>query len=544
MDIDKTLSGESVSYWMDTDPFLPPQGQKDSSCEVCVVGAGIAGLTTAYLLAKEGKSVIVVDMGPLAGGQTGRTTAHLTWAMDERFFNLIRLHGEQKAALIGQSHREAIDRIEAIVAEELIDCDFQRVDGYLFLDPEKSTDYMQKELEAIHRLGFQSVEMKNSIPHMPFDSGPAIRFPQQAQVHPLKYMNGLAQAIERYGGQIYIHYKVDEIKSSPTPQVVLEDGHVITAQQIVVATNSPINDRFAIHTKQAPYRTYAVTATIPKGSVPLGLYWDTEDPYHYVRIANDEKSEIYDLLIVGGEDHKTGQEQTPHRHFTNLETWTRRHFPMVLSFQYRWSGQVWEPYDGIAYIGKNPGEDNVFIATGDSGQGMTHGTIAGILLTDLLQNRSNPYVEIYDPSRKTMSAGLEYLKENLNVAWQYSDYLKTSEVAGVEQIPEGEGAVIQRGLRKMAIYKNPDGEVTELSAICPHLGGVVHWNAVEKSWDCPCHGSRFAVDGSVMNGPALSGLEGGEGALKINSIPKPQDTSDEYPDPLAPPPPTPPERSF
>jgi glycine/D-amino acid oxidase-like deaminating enzyme/nitrite reductase/ring-hydroxylating ferredoxin subunit len=526
---------------MDTDPFLPPQGQKDSNCDICIVGAGIAGLTTAYLLAKEGRSVIVVDMGPLAGGQTGRTTAHLTWAMDDRYFQLVRYHGDQKTALIGQSHREAIDKIESIVAEELIDCDFQRVDGYLFLDPEKSLDYLQKELETIHRLGFQNVEMKSVIPHLPFDSGPTIRFPQQAQLHPMKYMNGLAQAIERYGGQIYIHYKVDQIESSPTPKVVLEDGHVITAQQIVVATNTPINDRFTIHTKQAPYRTYVVTATIPKGSVPLGLYWDTLDPYHYVRIANDDKSDIYDLLIVGGEDHKTGQDHAPEKHFTNLESWARRHFPMILSFQYRWSGQVWEPVDGVAFIGKNPGDENVYIATGDSGQGMTHGTIAGLLLTDLLQNRSNPYVEIYDPARKTLSAGLEFLKENLNVAWQYADYIKGSETSDIESIPNGEGAVIQKGLHKIAISKNAQGQVTELSAVCPHLGGIVHWNTVEKSWDCPCHGSRFAVDGSVMNGPALSGLEGGEGALKINAIPPPQDTSDEYPDPLAPPPPNIPE---
>lgn len=526
MDTDKTFSGESVSCWMEVDPFLPPQGQKDSACDVCIVGAGIAGLTTAYMLAKEGRSVIVVDMGPMAGGQTGRSTAHLTWAIDDRFFNLVKFHGEKKAALIGQSHKEAIDKIESIVAEELIDCDFRRVDGYLFLDPETNPEYLQKELETIHRLGFQNVEMKNAIPHMPFDSGPAIRFPNQGQIHIMKYMNGLAQAIERYGGQIYIHYKVDQIENGAEPKVTLEDGHVIRAKQVVVATNTPINDRFAIHTKQAPYRTYVVAATIPKGSVPLGLYWDTQSPYHYIRISPDENSEIYDLILIGGEDHKTGQESDPYHHFLNLEVWARRHFPMILSFQYRWSGQVYEPVDGVAFIGKNPGEDNVYIATGDSGQGITHGTIAGLLLTDLLQNRSNPYVEIYDPARKTFSAGFEYLRENLNVAWQYTDYLKTSEVPDVESIPVGEGAVMQHGLKKIAVYKNPQGELTELNAVCPHLGGVVHWNSVEKSWDCPCHGSRFAVDGSVITGPALKGLEGGEGALKVTPIPPPKDTGE------------------
>lgn len=524
MDTDKTFSGESLSCWMDVDPFLPPQGEKDSICEVCIIGAGIAGLTTAYMLAKEGRSVIVVDMGPIAGGQTSRSTGHLTWAMDDRFFNLVKFHGERKAALIGQSHMEAVDKVEAIVAEELIDCDFQRVDGYLFLDPEKSEDFIQHEMETIHRLGFQEPEFKKSIPHMPFESGPSIRFPRQAQFNPLKYMNGLAQAIERYGGEIYIHYKVDKIENNPSPKITLEDGHIITAQKIVVASNTPVNDRFTIHTKQFPYRTYVVAATIPKNSVPLGLYWDTADPYHYVRISSDERSEIYDLILVGGEDHRTGQDEDPFYHFTNLEAWARQHFPMSLSFQYRWSGQVWEPMDGVAFIGKNPGEENVYIATGDSGQGLTHGTIAGMLLTDLIQGRSNPYVEIYDPSRKTVNAGMTYLRENLNTAWQYSDYMKASDGPDEESLQPGEGTVMQKGMHKVAVYKDPYGEITQLSAVCPHLGGVVHWNSVEKSWDCPCHGSRFAVDGSVITGPAISGLEGGEGALKVTPIPPPQET--------------------
>jgi glycine/D-amino acid oxidase-like deaminating enzyme/nitrite reductase/ring-hydroxylating ferredoxin subunit len=510
MDIEKTFSGETVSCWMDTDPFLPPQGEKDTNCDVCIIGAGIAGLTTAYQLAKEGVSVIVVDMGPVAGGQTGRTTAHLAWAMDDRFYHLAQLHGDTKAALIGQSHKEAIDKIESIISEELIDCDFQRVDGYLFSGADQKIDELQKEIESIHKLGFQTVEMRSSIPHLPFNSGPAIKFPQQAQFHPLKYMNGLTQAIERYGGQIYIHYKVEKIEDGTPAKVTMDDGRIITAKKVVVASNTPINDRFHIHTMQAPYRTYAVAATIPKDSIPLALYWDTEDPYHYVRVAADDKSDIYDLLIIGGEDHKTGQDNEPHKRFVNLEAWARRHFPMILSFQYRWSGQVWEPVDSIAFIGKNPGDQNIFIATGDSGQGMTHGTIAGILLTDLIQGRSNPWIEIYDPTRRTLTAGssgFEYLKENLNVAWQYTDYLKLSDHQDVESLSEGEGCVIQKGLKKIAVYKSNEGEVKELSAVCPHLGGIVHWNSVEKSWDCPCHGSRFAVDGNVITGPALHGLE-------------------------------------
>ncbi len=510
MDTEKTFSGETVSCWMEVDPFLPPQGQKDSSCEVCIVGAGIAGLTTAYLLAKEGRSVIVVDMGPLAGGQTGRTTAHLTWAMDDRFFNLISYHGHEKAALIGQSHQEAIDLIESIVVDEMIDCDFQRLDGFLFLSPEHEVEFLEREFEAIQKLGFQNVELKTTIPRIPFESGPTIKFPKQAQIHPMKYMNGLANAIERLGGQIYTHEKVEKLQDGRPTRVTLASGFEITAQKLVVATNTPINDRFAIHTKQAPYRTYVVAAMIPKDSVPLALYWDTQDPYHYVRVAADEKSDIYDMLIIGGEDRKTGQDHDYFKHFSRLEEWARRHFPMILSFQYRWSGQIFEPMDGVAYIGKNPGDENVFVATGDSGQGMTHGTIAGTLLTDLMQGRSNPYVEIYDPSRITVAAGIEFLKENINMAWQYTDYIRPSEIDDIQKIPPGEGAVVLKGMKKCAIHKTHEGELIELSAVCTHLGGIVHWNPVEKSWDCPCHGSRFAINGEVITGPAVHALEGAD----------------------------------
>ena len=511
MDLEKTNSGETTSCWMNVDPILPPQGQKDLRCDVCVVGAGIAGLTTAYFLAKEGKSVIVLDMGPIAGGQTGRTTSHLTWAMDDGFSDLIKHHGVEKSALYVQSHREAINLMENIISEELIDCDFERVDGHLFLGPNEEVDYLQKELQSIHKLGFQNVDLKNSIPHLSFDAGANLVFPRQAQLHPIKYMNGLANAIERYGGQIYIHEKVKQMEEADVCKITLEGGSQITASNLVVASNSPINDRFVIHTKQAPYRSYAVAALIPKDSVPLALYWDTADPYHYIRVAKDDGSEfesdLYDLLIVGGEDHKTGQGSDPHEHFLALERWARHHFPMILSFRNHWSGQVWETVDGIAYIGLNPGDEKTYIATGDSGQGMTHGTIAGRLLTDLIMDRSNAWTEVYNPSRWKLNSSFEYLKENLNVAFQYKDYFKNSEVESIESLKSGEGAVLQKGIRKIAVSKNERGVVTELSAVCPHLGGIVHWNSVEKSWDCPCHGSRFACDGSVITGPSLSGLE-------------------------------------
>jgi nitrite reductase/ring-hydroxylating ferredoxin subunit len=243
--------------------------------------------------------------------------------------------------------------------------------------------------------------------------------------------------------------------------------------------------------------------------VPQILLWDTPDPYHYVRI---QLLEDHDVLIVGGEDHKTGQADDMDERWRCLEEWTRERFPMVEGIEFRWSGQVMEPVDGMAFIGRNPLDaENVYVVTGDSGNGMTHGTLAGILLTDLICGRENEWETLYDPSRKTLSAGGEFLKENLNVAAQYTELVTGGEVESVEEVAPGTGAVLRRGLKKIAVYRDERGEVHELSAVCAHLGCIVHWNDEEKTWDCPCHGSRYAArDGHVVNGPAAAGLSSAE----------------------------------
>ena len=237
------------------------------------------------------------------------------------------------------------------------------------------------------------------------------------------------------------------------------------------------------------------------------LLWDTPDPYHDVRL---QRGDGFDYLIVGGEDHKTGQpEGEDHQtRFGRLEEWTRERFPMTESVEFRWSGQVMEPVDGMAFIGRNPLDaDNVYVVTGDSGNGMTHGTLAGILLTDLITGRDNEWATLYDPSRKTLSAGGEFLKENLNVAAQYTDLATPGDVSSAEEVAPGEGAILRRGLTKVAVYRDDAGALHERSAICAHLGCVVRWNTGEKTWDCPCHGSRYDPrDGHVVNGPAIKGL--------------------------------------
>jgi glycine/D-amino acid oxidase-like deaminating enzyme/nitrite reductase/ring-hydroxylating ferredoxin subunit len=495
-------SDQTISSWMATAKVpLRPALTENTAADVCVVGAGIAGMTTAYLLASEGKAVVVLDDGAIGGGMTGRTTAHLVNALDDRFFELERLHGEKGSRLAAESHSAAINLIESVVSTERIDCDFARLDGYLFVPPGESLDILDRELEAGRRAGLNLEKVERA--PLSYNTGPALRFPNQGQFHPLKYLASLAKAIEAKGGRIFSGSHAKKIAGGQPAEVTCSNGTHLTAGSVVVATNTPVNDLFAIHTKQAAYQTYVIAARIPRGSVTKALFWDTPNPYHYVRL---QELDSFDLLIVGGEDHKTGQQDDAEARFANLERWTRERFP-VNDVMYRWSGEVMEPVDALAFIGKNPlDKDNVYMATGDSGNGMTHGTIAGILITDLIMGRENEWAELYDPTRKTLRALPSFLKENLNVAAQFADLVTPGEIDSAAELQPGTGAIIRRGPLKIAAYRDESGQVHELSAICRHLGCVVDWNSLEKTWDCPCHGSRYDARGKVIQGPANSDL--------------------------------------
>jgi nitrite reductase/ring-hydroxylating ferredoxin subunit len=316
--------------------------------------------------------------------------------------------------------------------------------------------------------------------------------------------------VQRDGGRIHTGSHVTEVTADSGPRVAGEHFEV-RARAVVVCTNSPVVDRFAIHTKQAPYRTFVTAARIPLGSLPRFLMWDTLDPYHYVRLASIDGDAAHEWLIVGGEDHKTGHEDDPAARFAALEHWARLHFPTMGAVEHRWSGQVMEPVDYLAFIGRDPGgREQVYVATGDSGQGMTHGTIAGMIIRDQILGRANAWEEVYAPTRKSLSATAikEWITENLDVGKQYLDLVPGihTTAATADDIAPGSGAILQRGTAKVAAFRTDDGVLVERSALCTHLGCVVRWNSLERSWDCPCHGSRFAPTGEVLNGPALGPL--------------------------------------
>jgi glycine/D-amino acid oxidase-like deaminating enzyme/nitrite reductase/ring-hydroxylating ferredoxin subunit len=479
---------------------------QDANVDVCIIGAGIAGLSVAYTCARQGKSVVVLELEQIAAGESGRTTAHLTNALDDRYLQLEKARGLDVSKMAAEAHTAAIDRIEQTIRDENIDCDFTRLDGYLFLGGSDTEQLLDDELAAATRAGIQGLEKVANAPG--FASGPALRFPRQGRFHILKYLSGLAEAIERHGGKIYGESKVEDITPGSPAKVKTKSGVTVTANDVVVCTNGSISDMVITHTKQAPYRTFVIAMAAPKGSFPDALFWDTPDPYHYVRIQPLDATR--DAVIIGGEDHKTAHEDDAGARFDTLEFWARGLWPQLGERITQWSGQVLEPIDYLMFCGRNPdGAEHVWMASGDSGMGMTHGTIAGILLPSLIDGKGHRWESVFDPKRFTTHGSelLQFAKENVDVAAQFADYVTPGQVADVSEIPRGEGRVIRRGLQKVAAYRDEAGKLHECSAVCTHVRCIVDWNTAEKSWDCPCHGSRFDPYGKVLNGPAIADLE-------------------------------------
>lgn len=504
------LAETTKSLWMDTAPWpRHPTLKTDLACDVVIVGAGIAGMSCAYELSQRGQQVVLIDRGKVGGGVTSRTTAHLTPFCDDTTRAMIDLRGEDVARLFYQSQAAAVDRIKEIVAKHNISCNFRRLDGYLFAalgtEWKDEREDLAEEYSASRKIGIP-VEKITGVPFEGMDKTPALRFSAQATFHPLKYLNGLVEQITAHKGRIFEDTAAigfEETDGGVT--VTTTSGHKLRGTHCIVATNSPVNDWVAIHSKQAPYRTYAMAFTIPSGTLTDGLYWDTADPYHYVRL-NPGPGTI-DYLIVGGADHKSGEADDGRIRFEALEAWMRQLLPQLGKEVNRWSGQVLETIDYAGYIGRNSADKRTFIVTGDSGQGMTHGALSGILLTDLLLTGSSPWTEVYEPTRIILSAAKNFIVENVTALKSFAEYIAPGEVSSFDELQAGDGAIVRDGLNKVAAYRDANGVLHKRSAVCSHLGCHIHWNSTETCWDCPCHGSQFGIDGEVLHGPAIADLK-------------------------------------
>ena len=497
------------SYWLDNTPAPRFSALKeDIAVDVLVVGAGITGITAAYLLKRAGHTVALVDKDRCLSGESSYTTAHLTCATDTLLSDLVAHFGRDHAQAVWDAQFAAIDTIDRIAWREQIKCQFDWVPAYLF-NPSAETGRpgsestsidLDKEAALASELGFDASYMAS----VPFFERPGVQYNNQAKFHPRKYLVALLRLLSTGKGcQVFEQTEIEEIEGTPITATT-RGGQRIHCEHVLIATHVPLQGKTGLvsatvlQSKLAPYTSYVVGGWVPRGTLPEALYWDTGDPYDYMRV---DRRHDHDFIIFGGEDHKTGQMENTEECFNRVERRLKDLLPDV-AITHRWSGQVVETNDGLPYIGET--SERQYVATGFSGNGMTFGTLSAMMFADHVSGQKNPWAGLFDPGRTKINGGLwDYIKENAD----YPYYLVRDRFAGVgshslRAIKRGAGEVIDVEGQPAAVYRALDGQIHIRSAVCTHMGCYVHWNNAERTWDCPCHGSRFNVNGDVMAGPA------------------------------------------
>ena len=493
----------TTSYWVDS-ATLPRSRKvaKDIRVDVAVIGGGITGMTAAYLFKKAGCTVALIERGRCGGFDTVNTTAHLTCVTDVRLAMLAAKFGKNAAKAVWDSGGAAIDQIVRNVRNEKIQCDFDWIPGYLHAavgqDAVNEIASLQKDLELANELGFQA-EFLDSIP---FINRPGIKFPHQAKFHPLKYLAALLRAIPGRGSHVFENSEAAEIQAKPL--AVKIGRQKIRCSYLVLATHTPLTGKtnlasaMLFQSKLFLYTSYALGGKIPAGVLPEASYWDTADPYHYLRV---DKHRGFDYAIFGGEDHKTGQVKNTAQAYERLK---RTFFQLLPNAQinHQWSGQVIETQDGLPYIGETA--ERQFAATGFGGNGMTFGTLGAMMAVDAFFKRKNPWADLFDVNRKKLLGGTwKYLSENKDYPYyMVRNWLAGAEGKSLRTVKPDQGKIVQLKGRKVAAHRDTRGKLSLHSPVCTHLGCIVEWNCTEKTWDCPCHGSRFAATGEVLSGPA------------------------------------------
>jgi glycine/D-amino acid oxidase-like deaminating enzyme/nitrite reductase/ring-hydroxylating ferredoxin subunit len=496
----------TTSLWLTKKLPTFPKVSRPGEFDVVVVGGGITGITTAYLLKQAGYTVALLERDRCAAVDTGHTTAHITYVTDLRLSKLVRYFGEDHARAAWDAGNAAMQQIEEIVAREQIDCDFRKVPGFLHASLQGSRNEskgLREEAELAQKLGFEA-QFLDRVPHFEL---PGICFANQAKFHPLKYLAALLKLLPGKGCKVYEQSEVTKFGEDPLS--VTANGKRLSCEFIVIATHVPLMGNTGLasatifQTKLAPYSSYVIGAEVPKGVLPEASFWDTSDPYHYLRVENGPQS---DYVIFGGADHKTGQVSSTERRYAALEKTLRDHVPQARPKR-RWSGQVIETNDGLPYIGETA--ERQFVATGFGGNGMTFGTLSAMMARNAFLHQKNPWQELFSVSRKKLRGGTwDYIKENLDYPYYLlKDRLASAEGESLAGVKRGEGKIIRIEGQKVASSRDQNGQVSTVSAVCTHMGCLVHWNKGEKTWDCPCHGSRFHPDGAVLAGPAESPLE-------------------------------------
>lgn len=501
----------TTPYWTETARIPEYRAlRRGLAVDVAVIGGGLAGITAAYLLMKSGAAVALLERDRLAGADTGHTTAHLSYVTDVRMRELVKHFGRDHAQAAWDAGLAAMHRIHEIADEERIACEFAWVPAYLHAPhrgaQEDEAAALREDAELARELGFDATYLEA----VPLIGRAGVRFANQAKFHPRKYLAGLLEALR--GGGCHVFEQTDVTEIAADPPSVKANGHAIHCKHVVIATHVPLQGATGtvsaalFQTKLAPYSTYAVGAKIPKGLVAEASFWDTSDPYYYLRI---DRHQDHDYAILGGADHKTGQARDPQQHYSRVEKRMLQLFPAA-KIDCQWSGQVVETNDGLPFIGETAPRQ--FVATGFSGNGMTFGTLGAMMACDHIAGRANPWRDLFAVNRRKLLGGAwDYLKENKDYPFYFlKDRLTKPGVNSLRGVRRGEGKIVLVEGKRVAAFRNEKGKLSVKSAICPHMGCIVRWNGAEKTWDCPCHGSRFQAAGEVIAGPAetpLSDLE-------------------------------------
>jgi glycine/D-amino acid oxidase-like deaminating enzyme/nitrite reductase/ring-hydroxylating ferredoxin subunit len=496
--------GALTSLWQFKMPDYISQTQRISKdvYDVLIVGGGITGITTALLLQKAGKRCILAEAKTIGFGTSGGTTAHLNTMMDTPYNVLEKNFGEDNAQLVSTGATQAIGLVKKNIKEYNIDCGFSEQPGYLFSQDEKQTKELQDIFKASEKAGCK-IKYSSTIP-ISIDFKKAVVFEGQAQFHPAKYFYALAKAFEDAGGTLVQDCRVTSVTENDILEIESTQGK-INARQMVYATHVPPGVNL-LHFRCAPYRSYAMAIKLSDKNCPNGLVYDMYDPYHYYRTQEVEGQKY---LIAGGEDHKTAHQENTEICFTKLESYLRKYFN-IEEISFRWSSQYFEPSDGLPYIGHLPGHpDNIFVATGFGGNGIIYSQVAAMALTDIIVTGESKYEKLFDPNRIKPVAGFtNFVKESADVLGiLVGKWFSSSKIKEVGELAKGEARVVKYEGHSIALFKDDDGNLHGVNPACTHINCVVVWNNAEKTWDCPCHGSRFSVDGEMFTAPARKDLE-------------------------------------
>lgn len=513
-------SGETDPVWVHRMPYAKypvfPILIHNLTTEICIIGSGIAGISTAYELVRRGKKVTILEARHVLSGETGRTSGHLSSALDDGYADIQRTHGVEGAQTAAESHSWAVTRVGQIVHALGIDCEFRRVPAYHISQylrddhgHKQEVRDMREEVETALNFGLKA-DFRDGLSVRGWsgwlDQRDGAIYYDQATFHPTRYLLGVLAWLERQPNfQCFAQTRMVSVHETDLAQVYTEHGHVVTACNVVEATCVPLQ-KLSIVAEMACNRTYCVAARVPRDTVEDCLIYDQAEPYKYVRLTACDSQDDY--IVVGGCDHKVGHED-PEGRFDELETWVRDRFPQATTVDYRWSGQVFEPVDYMAFIGKTRGQNHTYVVTGDSGDGLTHGVLAGRILADEMEGKHNPWAQLYNPSRLASIAKSlpSILEHGIQANSHYRRYLQ-SDIEDIEDLAADAGGVLHEHLTStpVAVHKDGGGQTYRYSAICPHMKGVLCWNQTEKSWDCPVHGSRFSGEGICVEGPAKSNL--------------------------------------